>query len=234
MSLTRKALLIMSPDEEIPGVMIDKENWNNHLHSPTGGAWQGSEVQLLVSPTRSELISAMNWLNVADYTFIAYSGHGSARSETETILNINDQQTIAARDLISKAAKQTLILDCCRRLQRRGITEARLIKSIAMDSYKDPNLARILFDQHLRDCAPFRVQLNSCSLDQYAGDDDTAGGIYTAALIRSAQATPSGKVLGIREAHHAARQVVIDLQPSQTPTGMYPRSGPSFPFGIGL
>lgn len=234
MKLIRRALLIMSPEEDIPGVTIDRENWKNHLRSPAGGAWQDHEVTVSNKPTISQLSLALSWANSADYTFIAFSGHGSARSETDTVLCINDKDTVSSMALITRADRQTLILDCCRKLPQRRFTEARVIKSIAMDSYKDPDLARLLFDQHLRQCDPFRVQLNGCAVDQTSGESDSFGGYYTSALIRAAQATPAGTILGMREAHQIARRAVMERQPSQIPTGSYPRSGSSFPIGIGL
>lgn len=234
MKLIRRALLIMSPDDDIPGVTIDRENWKNHLRSPAGGAWQDHEVVVSNKPTFSQLSLAFSWVNSADYTFIAFSGHGSARSETDTVLNINDKETLSSTKLITQAARQTLILDCCRKLPQRRFTEAKAMNSISMDSYKDPELARLRFDQHLRSCDAFRVQLNGCGVDQTAGESDSSGGFYTSALIRAAQATPPGNILGVRESHLIARRVVMERQPSQTPTGSYPRSGPSFPFGIGL
>lgn len=234
MKLVRRALLIMSQEDDIPGVAIDRENWKNHLRSPAGGAWQDHEFAVCNKPTSTQLSMALSWTSSADYTFIAFSGHGSARSETDTVLDINDKDTVSSTKLVTQAARQTLILDCCRKLPQRRFTEARAINSISMDSYKDPELARLRFDQHLRSCDPFRVQLNGCDVDQTAGESDSSGGFYTSALIRAAQATPAGTILGIREAHQAARRAVMERQPSQTPTGSYPRSGPSFPFGIGL
>lgn len=58
MKPTRRALLIMSPEKDIPGVLIDRENWLNHLHSPTGGAWRDNEILVSNSPTSAQLSSA--------------------------------------------------------------------------------------------------------------------------------------------------------------------------------
>lgn len=225
----------MSSEEDIPGVLIDRENWINHLHSPTGGAWQDHEILVSNSPTSAKLSSAIDWVNAADYTFVAFSGHGSALSETNTVICINERETTSSSKLITRAQRQTLVLDCCRKLpKQKRLTEARVLKSIAMDSYKDPDLARRIFQRHLSECSPFRVQLNACAVDQASGDSDASGGYYTSALIHAAQGVPAGQVLGVREAHQIARRAVMEREPSQTPTGNYPRSGPTFPIGIGL
>jgi len=234
MPLSRRALILLSPDEAIPGVVVDGENWTSHLHSPAGGTWRSGEVQVATNPSKLKLQTLVEWLNGADYTFIAFSGHGSARSETETVLDINDNDTLSAKHLITRAARQTLVLDCCRKLPKRAVTESLTKRMMAMDSYKDPELARRLFDSRLAACDPFRVQLNACAVDQTAGESDSHGGYYTSALIRTAQATPSGSILSVREGHLIAKRIVSERQPSQTPTGEYPRSGLTFPLGIGL
>jgi len=235
MTLSRRALIILAPEDDIPGVKIDGTNWISHLRSPEGGAWLESEIQSVQNPNNLRLGALLEWINVADYTFIAFSGHGSARSETETVLYINDKPALTSKDLITKAGRQSLVLDCCRKLPvRKYAADAQLARTIKMESYKDPSLARLLFNQHLGKCDPFRVRLHGCALNQSSGDSDAFGGYYTSALIRAARSAVRGEILGMREAHMSARQAVIQREPSQTPTGEYPRSGPTFPIGIGL
>lgn len=48
---SRKALIIGTPDEKIPGVNIDIKSLSNYLKTPIGGLWYDSEITTLISPT---------------------------------------------------------------------------------------------------------------------------------------------------------------------------------------
>ena len=58
MPITRRALLIANPgevgDEDYcKGVYVDIKNYQQHLTSAEGGAWDGGEIQYLNRPTFS-------------------------------------------------------------------------------------------------------------------------------------------------------------------------------------
>lgn len=237
MTIIRRALLVMSPDEgknHLPGVAIDEQNWTAHLRSPIGGAWNSSEVRILHNPLPMALAMALNWTADADYTLIAFSGHGEGKSEDETELQVHPDYAIPATKLVSAASRQTIVLDCCRQPKKETLLEASLEKKYATDARREPLDARRRFDEHLKKCAPFRVTLNSCAFRQVAGENEAIGGFYTNELLKAARLASPGKVMDVRDSHKVARAQVMHRQPSQTPVGNLPRTGDTFPLGLGF
>lgn len=68
--ISRKALIIGSPDKKIPGVNIDTANMNSFLKSAIGGAWKESEIINLTNPSKNIVISNINQLEKYDYSFV--------------------------------------------------------------------------------------------------------------------------------------------------------------------
>jgi hypothetical protein len=229
--------MAMSPDEgrnHLPGVAIDEQNWTAHLGSSIGGAWDSSEVRILRNPLPVVLSAALIWTADADYTLIAFSGHGEGKSDHETELQVHPSHTFPASRVASAASKQTIVLDCCREPRKEIQLEASLEKKYATDARHEPSDARRRFDEHLKKCAPFRVTLNSCAFRQVAGENEVVGGFYTNELLKAARLASPGKVMDVRDSHKLARAQVMHRQPSQTPVGNLPRDGDTFPLGLGF
>jgi hypothetical protein len=237
MTLKRSALLIMSPDEGdnlLPGVSVDEKNWKQYLRSATGGAWSESEIMVLRNPTPFVVAATLLQMRGADYSFIAFSGHGEAISEDETRLHVHPKHSVSSRSLKTDSDKQTLILDCCRMPVKTAIFEASAERKLAMDSAPDLTLARFRFDAELDAAAKFHATLNSCSVGETAGESDATGGFYTSALMRVARQVTRNSVMGIKTAHLGAKTIVQQRRSTQTPTAELPRSTPTFPFAVGV
>ena len=72
MALTRGALLISNPGEigeenYANGVYVDIKNYQQHLTSAVGGAWETSEIQHLDRPARATVRWWLNAFSLYDY-----------------------------------------------------------------------------------------------------------------------------------------------------------------------
>ena len=245
---SRKALIIGAPDEKIPGVNVDIKNLRDFFKSPIGGLWYDSEITTLISPSASDIRRQIELLKVNDYSLIFFAGHGYHSIERKrTILHINSRETFDSLELRVGAAKHSLIMDCCRKPE----SERRLLKA-AMDSLTlesrsqqpDPAQCRLYFNKAISDCENGLVVMNSCSINETAGESSSEGGYYTSSLIDSANEWAKNKLRTIdlikkyatsstQECHNSAAEKVKSLSGDrQNPTFESPRSEKKFPFAV--
>lgn len=246
---SRKALIIGAPDEKIPGVNVDIKNLGDFFKSPIGGLWSDNEITTLISPSSTDIRRQIELLKVNDYSLIFFAGHGYHSIERRrTILHINPRETFDSLELRVGAAKHSLIMDCCRKPE----SERRLLKA-AMDSLSfnesrtqqpDPAQCRYYFNKAIDDCENGLVVMNSCSIDETAGESSSEGGYYTSSLIDSANAWAKNKLRTIdltrsyatsstQECHNLAAAQVKNLSGGrQNPTFESPRSERKFPFAV--
>lgn len=117
--MKRKAIIIESSQvpklDDLNGARKDARNWNNFLMSDVGGAWSSSEINVLHTPLKSELLAAISSCSV-DYLFVAFSGHGGIECDRDVIcLKDGDIPINLLKRFISdRSPKATLVLDCCR------------------------------------------------------------------------------------------------------------------------
>jgi hypothetical protein len=246
---SRKALIIGAPDEKIPGVNVDIKNLKTYLSSPIGGLWYDNEIKTLTSPSAIEIRREIELLKVNDYSLIFFAGHGYHSIERKrTILHINSRETLDSLELRVGAQKHSLILDCCRKPE----SERRLLKSameaMTMDFAEgqrlNPSECRRFFDKVISDCDGGIVVMNSCSINETAGESGSEGGYYTSSLIdfanewarkklRTIDLAKSYATSSTQECHDAAAvQVKILSGGRQTPTFESPRAEKKFPFAV--
>lgn len=246
---SRKALIIGAPDEKIPGVNVDIKNLKKYLNSPIGGFWYDNEIKTLTSPSASEIRREIELLKVNDYSLIFFAGHGYHSIErNRTILHINSRETLDSLELRAGAQKHSLILDCCRKPE----SERRLLKStmeamalnFAEGQRLNPSECRKYFDKAISDCDGGIVVMNSCSINETAGENESEGGYYTSSLIDSANEWARKKLGEIdltknyatsstQECHNAAAaQVKILSGGRQTPNFESPRAEKKFPIAV--
>lgn len=246
---SRKALIIGAPDEKIPGVNLDIKNLRVFFNSPIGGFWYDNEITTLVSPSANDIRRQVELLRGYDYSLIFFAGHGYHSIERKrTILHINSRETLDSLELRAGAAKHSLIMDCCRKPE----SERRLLKA-AMDSMSfteartqqpDPAKCRQYFNKAIDDCENGLVVMNSCSIDETAGESSSEGGYYTSSLIDSANDWAKNRLRSIdltknyatsstQECHNSAAAQVKRLSGNrQNPTFESPRSEKKFPFAV--
>lgn len=247
--ISRKALIIGAPDEKIPGVNLDIKNLSAFFKSPIGGSWYDKEITTLVSPSANDIRKQVELLRGYDYSLIFFAGHGYHSIERKrTILHINSKEILDSLELRTGAAKHSLIMDCCRKPE----SERRLLKAI-MDSMcfteaktqqPNPTECRKYFNKAIGDCDNGLVVMNSCSIDETAGDSSSEGGYYTSSLIDSANdwarknlqtidLTKDYSTLSTQQCHNWAAEQVKSLSGGrQNPTFESPRTEKKFPFAI--
>lgn len=237
--MSRAALLIGAPGTDLPGVTLDIKNLSSFLKLPVGGAWAASEINVLTNPSRAEFDISLSALKRADYSFAFFAGHGRysvQRHTTELQLQPGVHLDIAT--LRAGAPKHTVIADTCRVLH--SVVLKKAMEAFTADArYFSESNARQIFDRHLAQCPTGLVELNSCSINETAGEDSSDGGLYTSSLLMIARnwaqrTKGSGQhVYSIKEAHDEATKLVIHRSAGrQNPKSMYPRSSPYFPFAV--
>lgn len=246
---SRKALIIGSPDEKIPGVNVDIKRLRDYFKSPVGGLWYDNEITTLVSPSASSIRAQLALLGAYDYSFVFFAGHGFHSVErNRTILHINSNETLDSLELRVGARKHSLILDCCRKAE----SERRILKSVVEAMTSDyaegqtlsPEQCRSYFDIAISGCENGLVVMNACAINETAGESDTGGGYYTSSLIDSGRQWARKKLSSIdlsknyatastQDCHEtAAAQVKLLSGGRQTPSYEGPRSGKKFPFAV--
>ena len=245
--ISRGALIIGSPDENIPGVYEDIKNLKSHLKSSFGGAWNDNEIETLLRPDLKTVESHTSLLTSLDYSFIYFAGHGYySNQKDQTIIQLNENENIESNLLKTGALKHTLILDCCReRTDDEPLKEAMESLAFKMEK-KSPNRqeCRKFFDEDIENCAKGIVVMHGCSVDETCGEAENLGGYYTSSLIKSAKKWAENKICEIDLAkdyctmstyscHNlAATQVRQITKDRQNPVIEAPRTKKRFPFAI--
>jgi hypothetical protein len=201
------------------------------------------------SPSEDEIRREIELLKARDYSLIFFAGHGyHSNQRSSTILQINSRETMNSLELRNGAPKHTLILDCCRKREdERRFTKAAM-ESMTFDSARgqtvDPQECRRYFDKAISNCDGGIVVMNSCSIDETAGESESEGGYYTSSLIDSANGWAEKKLSAIdltknyatfstQECHNgAAAQVKMLSGGRQTPSFESPRAEKKFPFAV--
>jgi hypothetical protein len=202
MSVKRKSLLIANPgkdgsDEYCKGVFSDVENFKNFLLSPIGGLWKHDEIDTMIKPLKSKLLESIALLRDVDYALVVFSGHGSHSSQLdETILKLNDSENMSSKKLREGAAKQTLILDCCRVIYDISLPE--LSKYIFDKTFNQVDSAncRLYYDKRIEECPKALTVLYSCDINETAGET-SRGGYFTYNFINSSRNWASKEAKGI-------------------------------------
>lgn len=239
--MVRRALIIGSPDKDIPGVYADMENYQAYLKGFAGGAWYDREIAILESPTRAQLDAQLQLLKAADYSFLVFAGHGGySQSRRTTLLKLNPSTDVDENELKIGAPKRTVILDSCRVLIHEPVSfrEAILKGALAMDSYRDPEVTRRFFERSIDACYPGIAVMYGCNIGESAGDIKGVGGRYSSTLLELAadwekRNQQRNEVLSVGDAHEQAASLVSKRSGNtQNPKGEFPRTVPRFPFAV--
>lgn len=240
--MKRRALIIGSPgapgaEDYLPGVEKDIGNFRSYLASPTGGAWDESEISTLKNPTKANVLSGVEWLKGGEYSFVVFSGHGKhSMALNSAVIQLGPGVELNSVELRVGAARHTLILDCCRHIVDDRATKADFASAMLKEERSSVIASRQKFDRELERCPPGMVLLSSCSMSEMS-DDTSAGGRFSLALLDAASNWRSGRfsddVLSIVAAFDSAKPGVQKSSGyRQTPDIEKPRSSPYFPFAV--
>ena len=241
--MKRKALIITNPGEPgedyLHGVDRDREAYREFLDSAIGGWWYSSEIEKLDRPQVAEVMIAVRGLKDADYSVVIFSGHGGySRVQDETILVLRPGGTIPASELLVNGRKQTVILDCCRKVGKEDLREAMMFKAArALPAVNGPR-CRDYYERQIEECGVSTVMMFACAVGESAYDRPE-GGVYSYSLIRGTHEWAEYEqrerpvALSVALAHEvAAERVARRRGERQTPGIEKPRSGPYFPFCV--
>lgn len=194
--MNRKAVIVGAPggykNEYLSGVDIDVKNYINFLKSPTGGAWDSSEIIAVRNPDKEKLSNYLSGLKV-DYSLVIFSGHGAYQIDDSTYVAINRTQLLSVKNLVTKAPKQLMIVDACRSFVDSGISGFLGEEVKQFPSCLTKAQAKETFNRHIAKCEPGIVVCYSSSIGQssYSKND---GGVFTLNLLNTTKswvATPS-------------------------------------------
>ena len=246
--MNRKALLIGSPgtkgsDGYLLGVARDLQNYDRFLRSPVGGSWHPSEILTLDDPPASSVRSAIRSLESVDYSFVLFSGHGYyLERKRSTIVCLSDDEEMDSVELRKGSSRHTVVLDCCRKVERALLAEDALAKADKAARRLSPSECRRYFDSSILECPSGIIVLHACDVDETAGDDSRRGGYYAYSLLDTAESWAEQKTtdlsksfatLRMPRAHEKAAQAVMRLSGNrQNPQIEKARSEPYFPFAI--
>ncbi len=247
--MQRHALIISNPGEKgaqnyCEGVKVDVTNYTSFLTSALGGTWCDNEITHLDRPSKSATTNAIADLSSNDYSFIVFCGHGYYYSRQEsTLLELRKNEEIDSLDLRKESKKRTIILDCCRKIEKDIITEAAMAAKF-MEARAELNASecRKYFEKKLEECSNGIVVGYACSKNGTAGDSESRGGYYSYSLLRSATNWRETKNIDLSskwaafstvEAHNGSIAIVSRLSGgTQNPEIDKPRSEPYFPIAI--
>ena len=196
--MKRYALLIEAGraknSDAIDGPVEDARRLRFWLGSNSGGAWEPDEIETLSNPNATQVSAAVRRAGVADYAFVAFSGHGWIAEDGRTgnrlqKVVIGTGESIDFLSLRPKAKKCTLLCDACREVVRfKSFTENRkfaLSYARESDAYSRETY-RAWFDIDVLAAAEGAFFLYGCSVNQYSYEDPMTGGFFTGALIDNA------------------------------------------------
>lgn len=243
MALTRQAILIGAPSvtPELPGVRQDINDFKNFLLSNKGGAWKPTEITTLIDQSPFVVKAHINSAQSADYAFILCAGHGEhrvGRNLDETVMYLNEKETISINEVNPKNKRHLVIVDTCRVLVKvtKLAMEERAIAALTLDFAEAYVDYRQVFDDAILTTSEGRIVAYSCDINQAAGDDGS-GGIFTQALLGSATMfKPTGNsnygIVNISQAFDVAKDITYKKNAPQSPVFNAGRRRDFFPFCI--
>jgi len=239
--VNKRALIISNPGEAgtssyCNGVNVDVEGYINFLTSPSGGLWNSIEIKHLQRPTSQQLRSELAQMTTMDYLMVVFCGHGYySATKKDTILELKKDEEIESINL-KVNSKQTIILDCCRRISPEPVLESRVMKFAAVSAKLNPTKCRILYETKITSCNNSRIVMYGCNIDEYANDSSSQGGFYSSSLLQIPQdmvGNSQDRIITMVDAHNIASERVKRLSTnSQNPQIEKPRTDSYYPFAV--
>ncbi len=241
--VSRKAVIIASPDvtPRLPGVEVDVRSIKAFLLSPTGGAWEDNEIEILMNPRKGDVQRSLALANLMDYVLITCSGHGEhhvGENFESTTMYLRENEKMYIQEMNPGNRRHLVVVDVCRKIVPVAIHESffaaqnRMIRKAEVDRWD----ARRLYDNAILSCAEGRIVMYSCDKNQTAGDDGN-GGYFTQELLKAPRVLLEsgkikGRVVGADDAFEYAKARTIALNAPQCPVFNAGRRRDFYPFGI--
>ena len=240
--MNKGILIIGNPGEGknyCEGVEKDLKSYSNYFQSVRGGAWENDEIRILFQPSIKEMNREVEKLDSMEYSMVVFSGHGYSNLKNETVLELSTRGDEYKDSQLIKN-NRTVIIDCCRKL---WVPESAGRRIFALDMSESTainirEIARMKYEDSIRNSNGMPVVMYSCSLNEYAQDDSELGGDYSYQLLRAAQTWRKDSdyydVLDVVQAHDRAKTQLEYMRSSQHPRIKKSREGSYYPFAIDL
>lgn len=197
----KRTLILISnsgtDDNPAAGTVKDILDYKRFFMSDNGGAWEenteiveykSSEDQIQL--TWSLLESCIEYRNDSEYFMIVFCGHGEAKPNGQTVLELSPGNECRLIDIINSLGnvKFTIILDSCRgveMLREGGTHPRRLLFSETDDRSPYRGLCRKYYDLAIQCASPCNgVICYSASFRQSAIDlGKKLGGLFSQSLL---------------------------------------------------
>ena len=241
--MKRKAIIIASPLRKghsgfLPGVKYDAINYASFLTSTLGGAWRSNEIDILVNPSKAQIIETMFYTK-SDYVFTAFSGHGGIDTKTKkAFLNINENESIWLSQLTAKASRQLAIVDTCSTFLNYGFSEKPQLIGDPFGPVSRLSLsqARIIFDNRVMASRKGWTVIHSASPGE-ASIDTEEGGAFSLSILKTAKIWERleghGHILPVSVAYSSSSKYLKSkFKVNQTPRILHSGVNPNFPFAV--
>ena len=254
--------------EDLPGARKDASNWEAFLKSNAGGAWRPDEIVVLHKPKSVDvsILNIIHKTEYVFLVFSGHGEEVFDRTTRQysTRVCLNEKELSVDVKNLAPSRFGTAIFDCCRGVDN-GLGSVLMMNEFArggrgtlsfgMFSAKEAVdhgtiESRKLFNATEEDCRQIfmtelaakqsnpTVRMYSCSKNEGAGEDPSAGGFYTTLLINGAEkwfeAQKMSRIYGVystKDAHDYAVEAMRARNPQQHPE--YTPCEQSYPFAVG-
>lgn len=223
--MKRKALLIGNSNG-LAGVKLDIANWMKFLKSEEGGQWCDKEIDVVMNPKKSDILSRIANIKASspDFVITVFSGHGAYQRKAvgeQTILGINNNEVIGENDLIGIALRQISVFDCCRGVSAEVLSESQ--KEVG--AFSKGGSVRPYYEKRIMEAMPQQIRLYACAIGESAMDTER-GGIYTNQLLYCSSSFLEGEDYRlVAKAHRAAaegtRSAALGSNHTQNPDAIF-------------
>jgi hypothetical protein len=235
--MTRKAIIIgnntgYNAPKHLSGVNKDLLNYKSYLKSDIGGEWVESEIIIMHNNKKAEIIKVIDSV-IADYTFVVFTGHGFISAYDRLTYACVSDGYVSEKDLDTRLSKQTLIMDCCRTVEREQTfalggrvyenLEKGDVRNLA-EGARTIAYARQIFDSAISQSSLGQCRAYACDVNQTSGDNPASGGVFSTALMQvgirfGSTNNYNGAWLAIKDAvASAANNINSDPLTNQNPT----------------
>lgn len=241
--ISRKALIIASSEvtPRLPGVEEDVKSIRSFLVSADGGAWENSEIEIILNRTKIDIVRSLKLCRHTDYVLITCSGHGEHHVGSQldsTVMFLTESETIYINEINPENRRHLVIADVCRKVVPVAKRESYMAfaESKVRKAEVNRSEARSLYDSAITSCTEGRIVAYSCEKNQTAGDDGT-GGVFTQELLKAPtelddEKKVQGRIVDIYDAFQYAKAKTYALNAPQTPVLDIGRRRDFYPFGI--
>lgn len=225
-------------EDDPPGITADGDNLVDWLRSNVGGAWDHEEIWSLRSPSAQTLLGPyLATASQADYSLLAFFGHGRSEADNEVMLKINKDEEIPLSQFIATSSRCFRLIDGCRTVAKEELLEG--ITKVAAAPHVLPGFPRAkhreLFLQQIEQSTPGTL---SVFATQHGGTayGTANGGRFTSSMLSAAKLwTMSGyqppTMLSVENLFPSADQLTRQINPPQYPE-IHTDGAAGFPFAV--